>query len=78
MTTWLPLLGALLTFVTAVTRYFAKKERDDGVRAQMILEGLENANAIVRTATRARDAQRDADARDPDRMRNDVDPNRRD
>lgn len=78
MTTWIPLLGSLLAFVTAVTRYFAKMERDDGVRAQVILEALENANAVIRKANNARNAQRDADARDPDRMRNDNDPNRRD
>ncbi len=78
MTTWLPLLGALLTMVTAVTRYFAKQERDDGVRAQVVLEALEKANETIRLANNARNAQRDADARDPDRMRNDNDPNRRD
>jgi hypothetical protein len=72
------MIAAAFKLMEFLTRWLHRQQMIDQITAQVSLAALTEAMEIVRTANRARDIQRDADDRDPDRMRNDVDPNRRD
>jgi len=75
---WLPIIAAVISAIISIVKHLEGRGAIDSALSAALLKGLRESNDAIGQAQAARQAERDAIAADPDRVRKPDEFERRD